>query len=111
MYQVLSFRQGKWLAPYVQLNTNKRKQAANKFEQDFYKLMVNSSFGKTCEGKRNRIKVNLARSDEEALKLTEKPNFQSFKIIDEDMSTVSLRQDVILLGQANNCWCLHTGLV
>ena len=96
MYQVLSFRQGKWLAPYVQLNTNKRKQAANKFEQDFYKLMVNSSFGKTCEGKRNRIKVNLARSDEEALKLTEKPNFQSFKIIDEDMSTVSLRQDVIL---------------
>ena len=47
LHQLLSFRQDKWLTPYVRLNTEKRKQAKTKFEEDFFKLMVNSSFGKT----------------------------------------------------------------
>ena len=95
-HRVLSFRQEKWLAPYVKLNTEKRKQAKNKFEEDFFKLMVNSLFGKTSEGKRNRFKVKLARTEEETLKRTEKPEYQSSKIISEDLATVSLHQSKIL---------------
>ena len=87
-HRVLSFKQQKWLAPYVQLNTEKRKQA-NKFE-DFFKLMVNSSFGKTCEGKRNRMKVRITRTEEETLKWTDKPEYQSSKIISEDLVTLCL---------------------
>ena len=96
LYRVLSFRQEKWLAPYVKLNTEKRKQAQNKFEEDFFKLMVNSSFGKTCEGKRNRMKVKLTRTEEETLKWTDKPEYQSSKIISEDLVTVCLYQSEIL---------------
>ena len=75
LHRVLSFKQGKWLTPYVQLNTQKRKEAKTKFEEDFYKLMVNSSFGKTCEGKRNRIRVKIVRSEEEVYQWTNKPEF------------------------------------
>ena len=96
LHRVLSFKQEKWLAPYVKLNTEKRKQAKNKFEEDFYKLMVNSSFGKTCEGKRNRMKVKLTRTEEETLKWTDKPEYQSSKIISEDLVTVCLQQSEIL---------------
>ena len=96
LHRVLSFKQDKWLAPYVRLNTNKRKQAKTKFEEDFFKLMVNSSFGKTCEGKRNRIKVKLARTEEETLKWTDRPEYKSSKIISEDLVTVSLEQLEIL---------------
>ena len=72
LHRVLSFKQGKWLTPYVQLNTKKRKEAKTKLE-DFYKLMVNSSFGKTCEGKRNRIRVKIVRSEEEVYQWTNRP--------------------------------------
>ena len=96
LHQVLSFKQEKWLAPYVKLNTEKRKQAKNKFEEDFYKLMVNSSFGKTCEGKQNRMKVKLTRTEEETLNWTDKPEYQSSKIISEDLVTVCLQQSEIL---------------
>ena len=96
LHRLLSFKQEKWLAPYVKLNTEKRKQAKNKFEEDFYKLMVNSSFGKTCEGKRNRMKVKLTRTEEETLKWTDKPEYQSSKIISEDLVTVCLQQSEIL---------------
>ena len=95
LHQSLAFNQSKWLAPYVNLNTQKRKQAKNKFEENFYKLMVNSAFGKMCEGKRNRIKVKLARSEEETLKWTSAPQMKSFKIIDENLATISLNQTEI----------------
>ena len=96
LHRVLSFKQEKWLATYVKLNTEKRKQAKKKFEEDFYKLMVNSSFGKTCEGKRNRMKVKLTLTEEKTLKWTDKPEYQSSKIISEDLVTVCLQQSEIL---------------
>ena len=58
--------------------------------------MVNSAFGKTCEGKRNRIKVKLARSEDEALKWTCTAQLKSFKIICEVLATISLNQTKIL---------------
>ena len=96
LHRAIAFNQSKWLAPYVQLNTEKRKEAKNKFEENFYKLMVNSAFGKTCEGKRNRLKVKLARSEDEALKWTCTPQLKPFKIIGEDLATISLNQTEIL---------------
>ena len=96
LHRVLSFKQGKWLTPYVQLNTQKRKEAKTKFEEDFYKLMVNSSFGKTCEGKRNRIRVKIVRSEEEVYQWTNKPEFQSFKIFDENLASVTLSLSEVL---------------
>ena len=58
--------------------------------------MVNSAFGKTCERKRNRIKVKLARSEDEALKWTCTPQLKSLKIIGEDLAAISLNQIEIL---------------
>ena len=87
---MLSFKQGKWLTPYVQLKTQKRKEAKTKIEEDFYKMMVNSSFGKTCEGKRNRYRVKIARTEEEIYQWTNQPEFQSFKIFDENLASVTL---------------------
>ena len=34
VHRALAFKQSKWLAPYVQLNTQKRKEAQNKFEEN-----------------------------------------------------------------------------
>ena len=58
--------------------------------------MVNSSFGKTCGGKRNRIKPRITRTEEETLKWTKKPEYQSSKIISEDLVTLCLQQSELL---------------
>ena len=42
---------------YVLLNAEKRAGAKNKFDADFYKLSVNSLFGKTIEDPEKRGKV------------------------------------------------------
>ena len=38
--EIISFKQSKWLEKYINFNTQKRNQAVNDFEKDFYKLLI-----------------------------------------------------------------------
>ena len=60
--QNIVMKQSDWLKKYIDFNADKRKNAANSFEKDFFKLMNNSVYGKTTEHLRKRIKVRLVNN-------------------------------------------------
>ena len=66
------------------------------FEENFFKLIVNSAFGKLCECKRNRIRINMVRDEQEALKWTSRPELKTFQSLADDLARVSLNQTEIL---------------
>lgn len=46
VHRAVTFKQSEWLKPYIEFNTKKRQNASSKFEKSFFKLLVNSIFGK-----------------------------------------------------------------
>ena len=49
VHNIISFKQSRWLEKNMNLNTQRRNQAVNDFEKDFYKLLNNAFYGKTYE--------------------------------------------------------------
>ena len=99
IHRIIEFKQSKWLAPYIALNTNLRSNAKNNFEKDFFKLMNNSVFGKTMENIRNRKDIKLVTSKKSALKLIAKPNFKHRTIFTENLISVHMGKTKLIFNK------------
>ena len=86
IHRGIEFHQSYWLKKYISLNTEKRKQARNAFEKDFFKLLNNSIFGKTMENVRGRTNLELVNDERRLKKITAKPNFNRVHIFNEDLT-------------------------
>ena len=47
---------------HIDFNTKKRMNAAGEFGKDFYKLIINSVYGKTMENLQKKINVRLVNN-------------------------------------------------
>ena len=99
IYRVLRFEQEDILKPYIELNTNLRKQATNDFEKDLYKLMNNSIFGKSLEDKRKHMNVKIAVSAEQCIKHVKSPLFENFQIINDEVALMKMKKPCIVLDK------------
>ena len=99
IHQILQFDQSAWLKPYIDLNTQLRQEADNKFEEGFAKLMNNSFFGKTCEDVRKHRQVEVVRDIEKANKLVASPMYKQHSTYDEEMVTIQLKKTVVRLNK------------
>ena len=99
VHRVLEFNQSPWLKQYIDFNTEKRKNAKNSFEKEFFKLMNNSVFGKTMENIRKRVDVRLVTDEKKLLKLTNKPTYVSSKIFNENLVAVHKIKETLTLNR------------
>ena len=83
VHRAIKFRQASWLKDYVDFCTTQRQAATSDFDKDFWKLMVNSIYGKTIEDKRKHSTVALALRDIEAERLMRKNYCKNLTILDE----------------------------
>ena len=99
VHRVLEFDQSPWLKQYIDFNTEKRKNAKNAFEKDFFKLMNNSVFGKTMENLRKRVDIRLVTDEKKLLKLASKPTYVSSKIFNENLVAVHKIKETLTLNR------------
>ena len=99
IHRMLKFKQSNWMKKYIDFNTEKRKNAANNFEKDFFKLMINSVYGKTMENLRKRINVRFVNNKKDFLKYTSKPTYVTHKLFDKDFAAIHEIKPVLVLNK------------
>ena len=99
IHKVPEFKQSVWMKKYIDFNFEKIMNAANDFEKDFFKLMINSLYGKTMGNLRKRINVRLVNNAKDFLKNTSKPTYITHKIFGKDYATVHEIKPVLILNK------------
>ena len=92
VHRVIQFNQKAWLKPYIDKNTDLRKEAKNEFEKDFFKLMNDSVFGKTMENIRNHRDIKLVTSDKRRKRLVSELNYHSHKNFSEHLMAIEMKK-------------------
>lgn len=83
----------------------KRQQADNEFEKNFYKLMVNSVFGRTMMNLRKRQNIRLC-IEEQAKKLSRKPAFSRNTLFNDDFFARPMLKNKLYLNQPIQVGCV-----
>ena len=84
---------------YINFNTEKRKNVANDFDKDFFKLMINSVYGKTMENLQKRINVILVNNAKDFLKYTSRPIYVTHEIFNKNCAAIHEIKPFLLLNK------------
>jgi hypothetical protein len=100
VHSVISFRQSRWLASYINLNTDLRKQAKNSVGKDIFKLLNNAIFGKTMEDVEMRRNIEFFYSHQwaAAVKQASHPWMKAWRVIVPD--------ELLCMEKAKHTICL-----
>ena len=105
IHRVIEFNQKAWLKPYIDMNTELRKEAKNDFEKDLFRLMNNSVFRKTMENIRKHRDIKLVTTDKKRTKLVSEPNYHTINLIFEDLSIIEMKKTKVRMNKP-----IHLGL-
>ena len=82
---------------HIDFNAEKRKNAANDFEKDFFKLIINSVYGKTMGNLRKIINVRLVNNKTDFLKHTSRPTHVTNKVFDKNYAAIHEIKSILTL--------------
>ena len=98
-HRAIKFEQKEILKPYIEFNTEKRKNARNDFEKDIFKLLNNAVFGKTMEDKRKHLDFEIVSDERRFMKCVNNPSFKRSHIINEDLVGVEKQKPKLKLDK------------
>ena len=99
IYRILKFKQSDWMKPYIDFNTDKRKESTNESDKNFFKLMNNSIYGKTMKNLRKRIKIRVVKNSQDFIKYTSRPTCVNWKVFENNLAAIHEKKISLTLNK------------
>ena len=81
------------MKPYTDFNTQKRKEAANESDKDSFKLLNNSTYGKTMENMRKRIRIRIVKTQKDFIKYASRPTYINHNIFGKRLVAINEKKE------------------
>ena len=94
--KILEYKQKAIFKNYIEYLYSKKKEYALKNKKSMelcFKIMMNSFYGSTLTDKTKFRDIKICTSKSQAKKLTKKPNFNSFNIINENLTIIEMNKN------------------
>ena len=99
VHRVVSFRQSYWLKTYIDFNSKKRAESKTAVEKSFFKLLINSIYGKFLQSSRNYRKFYVSRSRARSKRLFSKSTFKDIFVLDTGVTLFEMKPVVVWLDK------------
>ena len=101
VYEVISFKQSKWLEKQITFNTRKRNKTKAEIEKDFHKLINNGAFGKSLENVRNRLIIDFIKNCENKKNRLQQPKlpFNGIHKSHTNYSSYTFKQSEVVMDK------------
>ena len=99
VHRAIKFRQVAWLKEYIDLMTLKRQNAKSIFEKNFYKLLINSIYGKMVQNVRKQLNCAFITSEKKLSRALSNPCFEHFRIIGESCVVFFNRKRIVTMNK------------
>ena len=87
------------MKPYIDFNTQKRKETTNEAVKNLFKLLNNSVYGKTMENMRKRIKIRLITNEKDFLKYVSRPTYIGYINFDKNLVAIHEKKELLTLNK------------
>ena len=99
VHKLIHFNQEAWLKSYIEMNTKLRTKAKNAFENDFFRLMNNSVFGKTTWNVRKHRNTKLVTTDKRRNQVVSKPNYHTKKWFSKNLLVIEMKKTKVKMNK------------
>ena len=99
IHRVLAFKQSPWMREFVEFVTGQRKRAVSDFEGSFWKLVLNSIYGRMLMDKTAHVNMKLVADEKVFKSMAGKPNYKSSTIYSQTLAGVQMNPTHVRLDQ------------
>ena len=99
VHRILEFEQSAWMKPYIDFNTERRKETTNEADKNLFKKLNNAVYGKTMENMRKRIKVRITTNEKDFIKYASRSTYIGDKKFGKQLVVIHEKKEVLTLNK------------
>ena len=99
IHRILKSKQKEWMKPYIDFNTERRKETTNEAEKNHFKLLNDGVYVKTMENMRKRIKRRVVKNSQDFVKYTLRPTCINWKVFENNLAAINEKKISLTLNK------------
>ena len=99
VHRIVEFKQSAWMKPYIDFNSQKRREATNEADKKLFKLLNNAVYGKTMENVKKRIKIRIIKNKKDFIKYDSRSTYINHNIFGKRLVAIYEKKELLTLNK------------